>query len=200
VSSAGDQPVAVLDAVCCVQFCAARRHRLLLTLLVELGWEIYIPGEVDAEVRGKKRQYADLAESWQRFTVSDRVHVLDVIELSRPDQAAVRDTVARLRGTTAALALGMRNHLGEHIVVGHATVLRDAGRDVTVLIDDGDAQQLAEDEGLQVVDMESLLLFGHRRGLADLDTKVKVKRVYESLLPFGGSLVPWASCWLRTQL
>lgn len=44
------QPVAILDAVCCVQFCAAGKDGLLLALLIRLNWEIQVPGEVDIEV------------------------------------------------------------------------------------------------------------------------------------------------------
>jgi len=200
VTGGGQQPVAVLDAVCCVQFCAAKRHRLFLTLLVELGWQVLVPGEVDKEVRDKRFSYPDLADTWPRFTRSDRVQILDVIELHRPDQAAVRNTVARLRGTSAALALKQSNHLGEHIVVGHARVMQDQGQDVSVLIDDGDAQDMAASEGLDVVDMEHLLLFGHLQKVPDLDSRAKVRKVYEDLLPFGGSLVSWEKSWLRTQL
>lgn len=61
-----------------------------------------MPAEVSEEVVGKKAKYPALAAPWRRFIAHDRVQVLEKITIDRADQAAVRDTVARLRGTDVA--------------------------------------------------------------------------------------------------
>lgn len=200
MTGANSDPVALLDAVCCVQFCAASKHGLLLAILVRLNWEILVPGEVSNEVLDKAYKYPTAKTPWKRFIANDRVRVLDPIDLERTDQADVREVVARLRGTSEALALGKAKDLGEHVVVGYGVVLCDAGRRVFVLIDDQGAQDLAAEADLEVVDMERLLLLGHKLGLPELETKAKVKAVYEQLRPYGGSLKPWNASWLKTQL
>lgn len=126
--------------------------------------------------------------------------MLEAITVDREDQAEVRATVARLRGTNAALALNKRKDLGEHLVVAHGVALRDAGRQVFVLMDESAGQQMADAEKLPIVDMELLLELGHRLGIPDLDTKKKVESVYKALRPFGASLVPWPSSRLSRGL
>lgn len=198
--SAPVEPVALLDAVCGVQFCAAGKHGLLLGILTRLNWEILVPAEVSEEVLGKQMKYPSVAVPWRRFIAHDRVRVLEAITIDREDQAAVRDNVARLRGTSAALALGTSKDLGEHVVIGHGIVLRDAGRRVFVLIDEQAGSDLADAENLATIDMERLLLLGYELRIDGLETKAKVKAVYTSLLPFGGSLVSWPQSRLRQEL
>lgn len=70
---------------------------------------------------------------------------------------------------------------------------------MTVLIDGAAGQQLAYREGLPILDLQTLLLFGHRHGLTDLDSKAKVRKAYEDLRPHGASLPPWQGYALRGQ-
>lgn len=200
MTAAGSQPVALIDAVCCVHFCAAGKDRLLLRLLSELHWEILVPEEVSKEVLGNVARYPTVRVAWKRFIASDRVRLLPIIELYDEGQAPVRDKVAELRGTSAALALSERKDLGEHLVVGHAAVMKAAGRRVFVLMDDLAGQSLATGQRLDVVDMERLLELGHRLGLSDLDTKAKVRTAYSSLVPYGSSLVGWDQSRLKALL
>jgi len=46
--------ISVIDAVCCVYFCAAGKYALLVSILTELGMEILIPAEVEREVLRKR--------------------------------------------------------------------------------------------------------------------------------------------------
>jgi hypothetical protein len=48
--------------------------------------------------------------------------------------------------------------------------------------------------------MEDLLYYGYQLGIAELNTKAKVRAVYETLEPHGGSLVSWGQCDLRLRL
>ena len=72
---------------------------------------------------------------------------------------------------------------------------------MVVLIDDDAAATQAQGEyELAVISMEDLLFLGNQIGVSELNTKTKVKGVYENLEPFGGSLVSWEKCGLRRRL
>lgn len=198
----GRQLAAFLDAVCCIQFHSAGKTGLLLKILLALNWEIHVPFEVDAEVRrGQAR--ATLVQ-WNRFTASDHVKVLDQLDINPTSDAValrVRRVFAQVRGTDLALAVSTSKHRGEAAVIAYARVYQDSGRAVVVLIDDDAAAAQAHDEyQLTVISMEDLLLLGHQSGVVELETKAKVKQVYEQLEPFGGSLVSWPKCELRNRL
>lgn len=186
--------ISVVDAVCCVYFCAAGKSSLLLSILVELGMEILIPAEVEREVLGKRM--GQVREQWPRLRSSSRVRVLD--ELSPTDSRAnVVANVVRLRGTSAHLALSTRRDLGEVVVIGHAKVLADAGHEVYVVIDDRGGQTLASNEGLTVLTVEDLLFAAVQLGLVPSD---KLRRTYEDLIPFGSGLCTWDASALKQKL
>lgn len=187
-STASEQrPVSLVDAVCCVHFCAAGRSQLLLDLLTKLNMEILIPAEVDKEVL-KNSKYPGLKSHWPKFKQAPNVRVLPKLEADDEDQPEVVATVARIRGVGAARALKMPNDLGEVVVIAHAVHLRKHGRDVRVLIDDQGGQQLAEDEGLDVVTIEVLLMAGVDLGII---TPAQLRKTYEQLIPYGGGLPSW---------
>jgi hypothetical protein len=147
--------ISVVDAVCCVYFCAAGKSSLLISILAGLGMEILIPAEVEREVLGKR--LGQVKDQWPRLRSSSRVQILDELTASVL-RADVVTTVARLRGISAQLALSTRRDLGEAVVIGHAKVLADAGHEVYVVIDDQGGQALASNEGLAILTVEELLL------------------------------------------
>jgi hypothetical protein len=109
--------ISVVDAVCCVYFTAAGKSALLISILAELGMEILIPAEVEREVLRKRAGQVQV--QWRRLRSSQRVKILE--ELTPLDSRAdVVATVARVRGTSAQLALAMSRDLGEAVVIGHA--------------------------------------------------------------------------------
>jgi hypothetical protein len=115
--AASTRLISVVDAVCCVYFYAAGKSSLLIRILSELGMEILIPAEVEREVLGKR--LGQVKDQWPRLRSSSRVQILD--ELTATDiRADVVANVARLRGTSAQLALSTRRDLGEAVVIGHA--------------------------------------------------------------------------------
>ena len=198
----GQQRAAFLDAVCCIQFHSAGKTRLLLKILLALRWEIHVPYEVDVEVR-RGQPKTGLAQ-WNQFTASDHVEVLDQLDTNPTTDEAVqrvRRLFAQVRGTELALAVSTTKHRGEAAVIAYAREYQDSGRAVVVLIDDDAAATQAQvDYQLTVISMEDLLLLGHQIGVAELNTKMKVRQVYEKLEPFGGSLVSWEKCELRRRL
>jgi hypothetical protein len=105
-------------------------------------------------------------------------------------------TVARIRETSAQLALSRSRDLGEAVVIGHAKVLADAGHEVCVVIDDQDGQTLATMEGLAILAVEDLLLAAVQLGLLAPE---RLRRTYEDLIPFGSGLLTWNASPLKQQ-
>lgn len=198
-----DPPAAILDAVCCVQFCAAGKWGLLLAILVKMSWEIWVPAEVDKEVRDKDKKYPGTRDNWKRFTANDRVRVQTKL-VAGPDPSSLHERVAaeviRLRSAAHGLSLGPDKDLGETAVVAYGVVLTKDGRDVLVLLDDGPGVGLAVDNDLQVVEMADLLILGHRQGVKGLEKAEDVRKVYDQLRPYGSSLVPWESSGVKQRL
>jgi predicted nucleic acid-binding protein len=191
--TASTRLISVVDAVCCVYFCAAGKSSLLVRILVELGMEILIPAEVEREVLSKRQ--GQVQDHWPRLRSSSRVRILEELTLidSRADVVAA---VARVRGASAHLALSTRRDLGEAVVIGHATVLAAEGHDVYVVIDDQGGQTLATNEGLTVLTVEDLLMAAVQLGLVGSD---RLRRTYEDLIPFGSGLPTWQASTLKKK-
>jgi hypothetical protein len=67
----------LVDAVCCVYFCAAGKYALLVSILTELEMEILIPAEVGREVLRKR--LGQVQAQWPRLWASSRVRILDAL-------------------------------------------------------------------------------------------------------------------------
>ena len=192
--SSGSAParlISVIDAVCCVYFCAAGKYALLVSILTELGMEILIPAEVEREVLRKR--LGQVQAQWPRLRASSRVRILDALTVT-DSRSEVVATVARLRGMSAQLALSASRDLGEAIVVGHARVLADAGHEVYVVIDDQGGQALASSEGLDVLAVEDLLIAGLQLGILAAE---RLRKTYEDLIPFGSGLPTWEASRMK---
>jgi prevent-host-death family protein len=105
-------------------------------------------------------------------------------------------TVARIRETSAHLALSRSRDLGEAVVIAHAKVLADAGHQACVVIDDQDGQTLATMEGLAILAVEDLLLAAVQLGLLAPE---RLRKAYEDLIPFGSGLPSWDASTLKKQ-
>ena len=127
---------------------------------------------------------------------SSRVKILDPLDPT-DGQSLVLLAVARIRETSACLALSRQRDLGEAVVIGHARVLADAGHQVCVVIDDQDGQTLATMEGLTVLAVEDLLMAAVQLGLLAPE---RLRKTYEDLIPFGSGLPSWEASTLKQQL
>ena len=193
-SGTTDRKFSVVDAVCCVYFCAAAKSGLLIAVLTRLDMEILIPEEVATEA-GQKKSFEHLATHLARLKASTRVKILPrlVLEDERTDVLA---NVARVRGMSQALAISSRRDLGEAVVIGHAKHLADSGHHVYVLIDDQGGQVLASAEGLEIITVEMLLLAAVKLELLPVG---KLQSTYESLRPFGSGLPTWKASTLKSD-
>lgn len=127
---------------------------------------------------------------------SPRVKVLEPLDPT-DGQSLVLHAVARIRETSARLALARQRDLGEAVVIGHARILADAGHQVCVVIDDQDGQTLATMEGLTVLAIEDLLMAAVQLGLLAPE---RLRKTYEDLIPFGSGLPTWDASTLKQQL
>jgi len=189
-----ERVISVVDAVCCVYFCAAGKSPLLISVLAALGMEILIPSEVEREVL--RKHLGQVQEHWPRMRASARVKILDPLDPT-DGQSLVLLAVARIRETSAHLALARQRDLGEAVVIGHARVLADAGHQVCVVIDDQEGQTLATMEGLTVLAVEDLLMAAVQLGLLAAE---RLRKTYEDLIPFGSGLPTWDASRLKQQL
>lgn len=185
--------ISVVDAVCCVYFCAAGKSSLLISILAGLGLEILVPAEVEREVLRKRIGQSD--SHWPRMRASTRVRILDPLDPT-DSKSAVLANVARIRETSAQLALSRSQDLGEAVVIGHAKVLADAGHHVCVVIDDQGGQALATMEGLSILAVEDLLLAAVQLGFLAPE---RLRKTYEDLVPFGSGLPTWDASTLKEQ-
>ncbi len=185
--------ISVVDAVCCVYFCASGKYALLIRILAGLGMEILIPAEVEREVLRKR--FGQVQAQWPRLRSSSRVQILDGLTLTdiRSDVVA---TVARVRGISSQLALSVSQDLGEAVVIGHAKVLADAGHEVYVVIDDQGGQALATSEGLPILAVEDLLIAAVQLGLLPPE---RLRRTYEDMIPFGSGLPTWDASSMKQK-
>jgi hypothetical protein len=133
-ADADPRRISVVDAVCCVYFCAAGKSGLFISILSRLGLEILIPEEVEREVLGK-RSYGQLSVHWRRMKASDRVQILPLLTVD-DRRADVVACVARVRDTSVTLALSARKDLGEAVVVGHAQALSGGEYLATLVVDE----------------------------------------------------------------
>lgn len=183
--------ISVVDAVCCVYFCAAGKNSLLISILARLDLEILIPAEVEREVL--RKDTGQIKGQWRRLRSSSRVKILDALTEtdSRADVLAV---LVRLRATSAKEALSLSRDLGEAVVISHARVLADAGHEVFVVIDDQGGQDMATDEGLAFLTVEDLLMAALRNGLLPPE---RLRRTYEDLIPYGSGLPTWDASTMK---
>ena len=187
-------PISVLDAVCCVYFCAAGKGKLLTDVLTALGMEILVPAEVAGEVL-RKRNFGSLSTQWPRMAASTRVRVLAPLVVGESPPGLVAH-VARIRGLGAAAALTTSKDLGEAVVLGHATFLAEQGHDVYVVIDDRGGQVLAEREPVSILTVEDLLLAAvEARLLPGSD----LRKTYEQFRHYGSGLPSWNASDLKRR-
>jgi hypothetical protein len=126
----------IIDAGPSLNFFSINKERLLISVVGRLS----APETVEAEVLRKARtdeRFSAAARTWAKLR-PDWIEILS--DGVTPELAAV---VSRIIGTPMPERLRIRRNLGELMVVAHAVVAAEAGKDVTVLIDDGDGARMA---------------------------------------------------------
>ncbi|MEU0241243.1 hypothetical protein ABZ234_26475 [Nocardiopsis sp. NPDC006198] len=129
----------IIDAGPGLNFLSINQERLLIRVLGKLS----APETVQSEVLSKSRQderFRAAAGIWRKLT-PNWMQILS--DDQTPELAAV---VQRITHQPMAERLRRPKDLGELMVIAHAVVGAEAGREVTVLIDDGEGARTATSE------------------------------------------------------
>ncbi len=128
----------IVDAGPALNFFATNNERLLLDVVGGyLSAPVTVRGEVIRKSRSENRFRA--AETvWTKLESAKRITVL-------PDDVtdAMDAVIQRLTQMPMTERLRQSKDLGEMMVVAHAAVAAQAGRDVSILIDEGDGARMA---------------------------------------------------------
>ncbi|MFC9849864.1 PIN domain-containing protein [Streptomyces prasinus] len=175
----------ILDAVVCVHFAGANLNRVLVTALESMEWVILVPAEVCDEIVRKDAKYPGLRKRWLALERSDRIRVLPALEIGSAP-ARVVEVLEEIRDLEFDQALRRSRDLGECVVVAHGVHLSEQGHEVTLLMDDAEGRQLADEWALQHLTIEDVLVLAVHAGCFDtLDT---LKQAYHRLRQFGSGL------------
>lgn len=197
----------IVDAGPALNFFSVNKERLLFDAI---GGRIAVPETVAGEIAAKARQdvrFRTAAEVWAKLSKTDRLEVLS--DEVTPELAAA---VERIGALPMAERMTRAKDLGEIMVLGHAAVQANSGRDVVVLIDDGGGARLA---ALEAARLRRLRGCGHAVGSLSLLTtltvleraagrryvpdRVAMRRVYEQLRRCDDGLVDIKQTGLLSQ-
>lgn len=175
----------ILDAVVCVHFAGANLNRVLVTALESMEWVILVPAEVCDEIVRKDAKYPGLRKRWLALERSDRIRVLPALEIGSAP-ARVVEVLEEIRDLEFDQALRRSRDLGECVVVAHGVHLSEQGHEVTLMMDDAEGRQLADEWALQHLTIEDVLVLAVHAGC--FDTLDALKQAYHRLQQFGSGL------------
>jgi hypothetical protein len=185
----GSQRISILDAGPCITFCAASKQSLLMEILQQSRFDLFVPDTVDDEVHRKETNdaaFAGTSSNWKLLTEHDHVGILSSSPESE-DGKALATIVYHLSRMPLAERLQMSKDLGELMVIAHAKMRSDRGETVIVIIDEWRGQKFASQVGLKVINTERILLMGIKTG--HVTDKKHMRTLYEQLRTFDLGLV-----------
>ena len=175
----------ILEAVVCVHFAGANLNRVLVAALESMGWVILVPAEVCAEITRKDAKYPGLRRRWQALERSDRVRILPALEVGSAP-ARVVEVLEQIRDLEFDQALRRSRDLGECVVVAHGVHLAEQGHEVTLLMDDQEGRQLADEWALPHLTVEDVLVLDVHAGC--FATLEALQHAYRQLQRYGSGL------------
>ncbi|MBP0459496.1 hypothetical protein [Streptomyces montanisoli] len=175
----------ILDAVVCVHFAGANLNRVLVAALESMEWVILVPAEGCDEIARKDAKYPGLRKRWLALERSDRIRVLPALEIASAP-ARVVEVLEEIRDLEFDQALRRSRDLGECVAVAHGVHLSEQGLEVTLLMDDAEGRQLADEWSLQHLTIEDVLVLAVHAGC--FDTLDALKQAYRRLQQFGSGL------------
>jgi hypothetical protein len=178
-------PLCVLDAVVCVHFAGANLVPVLTAALASVDFTLLVPQEVCDEVRRKDAKYPGLAKRWAAVERSRHVRVLPRLELATAPERII-DVLEEIRDLDFEQALHDSRDLGEHVVIAHGVHLKEKGRQVALLIDDGGGQRIARQWHMDILTMEDVLLLAVHAGC--FAEPADLRGAYRKLQQYGAGL------------
>ncbi|NEA36259.1 hypothetical protein [Streptomyces sp. SID13031] len=180
---------AIVDAGPALNFFSINKERLLFDAI---GGKIAIPETVAGEIADKARRddrFQAAADVLAKLSKTDWLRVLS--DEVTPGLAAA---VLRITAVPMAARMTHRKDLGEIMVLAHAAIQADAGRDVVVLIDDQAGARLAATEAARLLRlrgqgrsvgalslMSTLDVLERGAGRRYLPDRVAMRRIYAQL-------------------
>lgn len=182
----------VVDAGPCLNFLSLVEGDLLHEVLSGDGSALLAPEEVAEEIRRKSLQTPALfGPALRVFDGMRRVGKFRVLESDYDDD----DLFAAIESVTDRPIEQLRQYaardLGEIMAVAHAVVLRDAGHDVALLLEDGGGRLLAADAGFtRPISSMRVLATAARTGRRDM---AQMRKLYDRMRPLDGRFRdrPW---------
>ena len=156
-----------------------------MAALESMGWVILVPAEVCDEVARKDAKYPGLRKRWLALERSDRIRVLPALEVDTAP-ARIVEVLEEIRDLEFDQALRQSRDLGECVVVAHGVHLAEQGHEVTLLMDDGGGQRLADEWSLPHLTIGGCP--GARRLRGVFKTPAALKQRYRRLQEFGSGL------------
>ncbi len=134
----------LLDAGPSLNFLAVGQENILIQAAASQSLQLAAPARVDSEIMGMAHNYrfkrTRVRTTWATLKSSRRVEIL-------PDELTTQqfiEAVTRISGVEAKDRIRDNKSLGEIMVLAHASVFVQQGREVFVLIDEGDGRRRAQ--------------------------------------------------------
>jgi hypothetical protein len=179
---------AIVDAGPALNFFSINKERLLFDAIGKIAVPETVAGEIAGKAQGDAR-FRAAADVLAKLSKTDWLRVPS--DEVTPDLAAA---VLRITAVPMAERMTQAKDLGEIMVVAHAAVQADTGRDVSVLIDDGRGAQLAAIEAARLRRLRgqgrdvgslsllnTLLVLERAAGRRYLPDRPSMRRVYDQL-------------------
>ncbi len=146
---------------------------------------LLVPREVANEIEDKSSGVKKFARAGRLFNGLVRDSKFEILESdAHNDEVLVRAIKLVSRLPPTSLLTRRRKDLGETMVVAHAIKLRDAGMEVTLVIDDQGGKVLAKTHGFETIGTIRILALAAKAGRAD---RSEIKKIYERLRPSNGA-------------
>jgi hypothetical protein len=187
---------AIVDAGPALNFFSINKERLLFDAIGKIAVPETVAGEIAGKATGDAR-FRAAANVLAKLSKTDWLRVLS--DEVTPELAAA---VLRITAVPMAERMTRTKDLGEIMVLAHAAVQADTGRDVSVLIDDGSGARLAAIEAARLQRlrgqgrdvgtlslMNTLVVLERAAGRKYLPDRAAMRRIYGQLRQCDDGLV-----------
>jgi predicted nucleic acid-binding protein len=169
----------------CLNFISIGYGNLMHDVLSMKHDRLMVPREVANEIGDKSSEAKSFARAAPLFKGLVRDLKIEILESdAENDVALVRAIKLVSRLPPTSLLTRRRKDLGETTVVAHAIKLRDAGMEVTLVIDDQGGAALAKTHGFEAIGTIRILGLAASKGFV---TRAEMKIIYERLRPSNGA-------------
>ena len=194
----------ILDRGPCLNLISINQVNLMHAALSVDFDKLFLLRKVANEISDKSGEGTKFARADPLFKGLVRSSMIEILESdAHNDEALVRAIKLVSALPPTVLLTKRRKDLGEKMVVAHGLKLREAGFEVTLVIDDRDGQDLARRHEFKTIGTIRILGLAAFQGLVTL---AEMKVIYERLRPSNGAepmddgLPHWTTSGLGNKL